>query len=128
MPKNLENDIFKLINASAEKRISESLSVLNDLLLQGEEIFAILSMLSKQIRTMAAVVELYQKGMDLKSSALKLKLHEFYAKNCLSYGRKIGMQGLIKGLNNCVTTENNVKSGKLDKKLAIEMLIINLFQ
>ncbi|MDF2532782.1 MAG: holA [Clostridia bacterium] len=127
MPKSLENDIFKLINSCADKRISESLSVLSDLLMQGEEIFAVLAMITKQIRTMAAVVELNQKGMDAKAAASKLKVHEFYAKNCLSYGRKIGMQGLIKGLNNCVSTEMSVKSGKMDKRLAIEMLIINMF-
>lgn len=127
MPKSLENDIFKLINSSADKRISESLSVLSDLLTQGEEVFAILAMITKQIRTMTAVVELNQKGMDARTAAAKLKIHEFYAKNCLNYGRKIGMQGLVKGLNNCVASEMNVKSGKMDKRLAIEMLIINMF-
>jgi DNA polymerase-3 subunit delta len=128
MPKSLENDIFKLINSSAEKRVSESLSVLSDLLMQGEEVFAILAMITKQIRTMTAVTELNQKGLDAKAAASKLKVHEFYAKNCLNHGKKIGMQGLIKGLNNCVSTESNVKSGKMDKRLAIEMLIINMFQ
>lgn len=128
MPKSLENDIFKLINSSADKRISESLSVLSDLLMQGEEVFAILAMITKQIRTMTAVVELSQKGLDAKAAASRLKVHEFYAKNCLNHGKKIGMQGLIKGLNNCVSTELNVKSGKMDKRLAIEMLIVNMFQ
>ena len=128
MPKSLENDIFKLINGSADKRVSESLSVLSDLLMQGEEIFAILAMITKQIRTMTALVELNQKGLDAKAAASRLKVHEFYAKNCLNYGRKIGMQGLIKGLNNCVSAELNVKSGKMDKRLAIEMLIVNMFQ
>lgn len=128
MPKSLENDIFKLINSCADKRISESLSVLSDLLVQGEEIFAILAMITKQMRTMTSVVELSHKGMDAKAAASRLKVHEFYAKNCLNYGRKIGMQGLIKGLNNCVSAELNVKSGKMDKRLAMEMLIINMFQ
>lgn len=128
MPKNLENDIFKLINSSAEKRISDSLSVLHDLLTQGEEIFAVLAMITKQIRTMTAVLELNQKGLDAKGAAAKLKVHEFYAKNCLNHGRKIGMKGLIKGLNNCVSAEMNVKSGKMEKRLAIEMLIINMFE
>lgn len=128
MPKSLENDIFKLINSSADKRVSESLSVLSDLLMQGEEVFAILAMITKQIRTMTAVVELNQKGLDAKAAASKLKVHEFYAKNCLNHGKKIGMQGLIKGLSNCVSTESNVKSGKMDKRLAIEILIINMFQ
>jgi DNA polymerase III subunit delta len=128
MPKSLENDIFKLINSSAEKRISESLSVLHDLLMQGEEIFAVLAMITKQIRTMTAVVELNQKGLDAKSAAARLKVHEFYAKNCLNHGRKIGMKGLIKGLNNCVLTEMSVKSGKMEKRLAIEMLIVNMFE
>ncbi|MDF2841027.1 MAG: polymerase delta subunit [Clostridia bacterium] len=128
MPKSLENDIFKLINSCAEKRISESLSVLHDLLIQGEEIFAVLAMITKQIRTMTAVLELSKKGLDAKSAAAKLKVHEFYAKNCLNHGRKIGMDGLVKGLNNCVAAEMSVKSGKMEKRLAIEMLIINLFE
>lgn len=127
MPKNLENDIFKLINSCADKRVADSLSLLNDLLVQGEEIFAILAMITKQIRTMIAVAELNQRGLDAKGAASRLKVHEFYAKNCMAYGRKIGMKGLIKGLNNSVEVENNVKSGRMDKRLAIEMLMMNMF-
>lgn len=128
MPRNLENDIFKLINSCADKRPAEGLSVLSDLLVQGEEIFAILSMITKQIRTMIAVLELNQKGLDPKSAAARIKIHEFYAKNCLSYGKKIGMKGLVNGLNNCISSEANVKTGRMDKRLAMEMLMINMFQ
>lgn len=128
MPRNLENDIFKLINSCADKKPTEGLSILHDMLMQGEEIFVILAMITKQIRTMLAVVELHQKGMDAKAASSKLKIHEFYAKNCLNYGKKIGMAGLIKGLNNSVSAEDSVKSGKLDKRLAMEMLMINMFQ
>lgn len=128
MPKNLESDIFKLINNSAEKKVSESLSILSDLLMQGEEIFGILAMITKQIRTMIGVVELNSKGLDAKGAASRLKVHEFYAKNCLNHGKKIGMKNLIQGINNCVSTEMSVKSGKMDKRLAMEMLIINMFE
>ncbi len=128
MPKNLESDIFKLINNSAEKKVSESLSILSDFLMQGEEIFGILAMITKQIRTMIAVLELNSKGLDAKGAASRLKVHEFYAKNCLNHGRKIGMKNLIQGINNCVSTEMSVKSGKMDKRLAMEMLIINMFE
>ena len=128
MPKNLESDIFKLINHSAEKKVSESLSILSDLLMQGEEIFGILAMITKQIRTMIAVLELNSKGLDAKGAASRLKVHEFYAKNCLNHGRKIGMQSLINGINHCVSAEMAVKSGKMDKRLAMEMLIINMFE
>jgi DNA polymerase-3 subunit delta len=128
MPKNLESDIFKLINHSADKKVSESLSILSDLLTGGEEIFGILAMLTKQIRTMIAVLELHSKGLDAKGAASRLKVHEFYAKSCLKHGKKIGMQSLIKGINQCVSAEMDVKSGKMDKRLAMEMLIINMFE
>lgn len=127
MPKNLENDIFKLINSCADKKVAESLSIFNDLLMQGEEIFAVLAMITKQVRTMIAVVELNQKGMDAKAASAKLKVHEFYAKNCLNYGKKIGMKGLVNALNNSVEVENNVKTGRMDKRLALEMLMMNMF-
>lgn len=127
MPKNLENDIFKLINSCADKKVAESLSIFNDLLMQGEEAFGILAMITKQVRTMIAVVELNQKGMDTKAAASRLKVHEFYAKNCLNYGRKIGMKGLVNALNNSVEVENSVKTGKMDKRLALEMFMMNMF-
>jgi len=128
MPKNLENDIFKLINSCADRKVADSLSILNDLLMRGEEIFAVLAMITKQIRTMIAVVESSKKGMDVRTAALKLKVHEFYAKNCLNYGKKIGMKGLVNALNNSVEVENSVKSGKMDKRLALEMLMMNMFE
>lgn len=128
MPKNLENDIFKLINSCADRKVADSLSILHDLLMRGEEIFAVLAMITKQIRTMIAVVESNQKGMDVKAAASKLKVHEFYAKNCFNYGKKIGMKGLVSALNNSVEVENSVKSGKLEKRLALEMLMMNMFE
>lgn len=128
MPRNLENDIFKLINSCADRKVANSLSILQDLLMRGEEIFAVLAMITKQIRTMIAVVELNQKGMDAKAASAKLKVHEFYAKNCLNYGKKIGIKGLISALNNSVEVENSVKSGKMDKRLALEMLMMNMFE
>ncbi|MFZ5352907.1 MAG: DNA polymerase III subunit delta [Bacillota bacterium] len=127
LPKNIEHDIFKLINACSERRVSDSLRVYNDLLLEDESSMGILAMLSRQIKNIIAVQELYLRGSDLKPIADRLKLHEFTVKLCLKYGEKISKSKLSAALNKCVEAEMKIKSGRMSERLAIEMLLVSLF-
>ncbi len=127
MPKNIENDIFKLINACSERRVSDSLRVYSDLLLEGESSLGILAMLSKQIKNIISVQELYYKGYESKAIADMQRLHEFTVKLCIKYCDKIKKNKLINAFSRCVGAEMSIKSGKMSDRLAIEMLLVTMF-
>jgi len=127
VPRNIENDIFKLINACSENNIDCSLRVYGDLLLDGESSFGILALLSKQIKSMLEVSELYGRKYDARSIAQKLKLHEYTVKLCIKYSSLIKRQALQSAFRKCLETEFSIKSGRMGERLAMEMLLVGLF-
>lgn len=128
VPRNIENDIFKLINACSEKDVDRSLRLYGDMLLEGENSFGILALLSKQIKNMLEVSELYGKKYDGRDISLKLKLHEYTVKLCIKYSSSIKRPVLQSAFRKCLNAELSIKSGKMGERLAMEMLLVGLFE
>lgn len=128
VPRNMENDIFKLINACSEKNADLSLRVYGDLLMEGENSFGILALLAKQIKNIILVSELYKKSYDGKSISEKLKIHEYTVKLCIKYSSSIKSEVLQAAFRKCIDTEFSIKSGRMGERLAMEMLFVTLFE
>ena len=128
MPRNIEHDIFKLINACSEKKISDSLRIYGDLLSEGEQSMGILAMVSKQIKNIISASELSKKGMDARTASQYLKIHEYTVKLCMKYSSVISSSKLLSAFNKCLEAEYNVKSGKMTERLAMELLFVGLFE
>lgn len=128
VPRNIENDIFKLINACAEKNVDRSLRVYGDLLLEGESSLGILALLTKQIKNIIGVSELHSKRYDGKSISEKLKIHEYTVKLCIKYSSSIKGRTLQSAFRKCIDTEFCIKSGRMGERLAMEMLLASLFE
>lgn len=128
VPRNLENDIFKLINACSEKNVDRSLRVYSDLLLEGESSLGILALLTKQIKNILGVSELYAKRYDGKAISEKLKIHEYTVKLCIKYSSMIKRQVLMSAFSKCIDTEYSIKSGRMGEKMAMELLLVTLFE
>ncbi len=128
MPRNPEHDIFKLINACSEKKVAESLRVYGDLLLEGESSLGILALISRQIKNMMMTASLHEQRMDARSIAGKLKLHEYTVKLCLKYSATISKPVLQSAFNKCLDAELGIKSGKMGDRLAMELLLVSLFE
>lgn len=128
VPRNIENDIFKLINACAEKNVDRSLRIYGDLLMEGESSFGILALLSKQIKNIIEVSEMHGKGYDGRRISEMLKIHEYTTKLCIKYSSSIKRQVLQSSFRKCLDTEFSIKSGRMGERLAMEMLLVGLFE
>lgn len=128
LPRNIENDIFKLINACSEKNVDRSLRIYGDLLLEGESSMGILALLTRQIKNMLGVSELHGKRYEAASIAQRLKLHEYTVKLCIKYSASIKRQVMQAAFRKCLDTELSIKSGRMGERLAMEMLLVNLFE
>lgn len=127
IPKSLENDIFKLINACSVKNSGETLRIYSDLLLANEMSFGILGMVSKQIKNILLTKELLGKYRDSKAIAGELRIHEFTVKQCIKYASQLDNDMLIRAFDRCLNAELSIKSGKMNDRLALELLFVNLF-
>jgi len=126
--KSLENDIFKLIDACWQKDISKSLKIYNDMLLSGENSFAILATLTKGIKNLIKIKELKNQGLGAKEISSKTGIHEYTVKLYMKHIDKMSFNALDKALERCISCERDIKSGRLYERLSFEMLFTFLFE
>jgi DNA polymerase III subunit delta len=123
VPRTLEHNIFKLTEKMAERKIDQALMVWQDLLFQKEEPIRILALMIRQIRLMLQVKALAKKGMPEKEMAGFLKVHPYPVKLALKNGAKFKEDQLRQFLISAIATDQDIKSGKADKELAVERLL-----
>lgn len=128
-PKSLENDIFKLIDFISQKNTSSAIAIFNDMLLSGEAVQLILYMISRQIKLLLVSKLLEEKGYGIKAIGQKINVyHNFIIQKLISQGKVFTEQELTVYLNKCMNVDKEIKTGKIDSKLGVEVLIVELSQ
>jgi DNA polymerase-3 subunit delta len=83
----------------------------------------ILFLISRQFNQILQVKELQAKGMDRNTIASKLKLQPFVVGRILPQARQFTREQLLSYVELCVDAEEAVKTGRLQDRLAVELLI-----
>lgn len=123
MTKPLENNIFELVDAVAEKNGDRSLKILNQMLDSGEAEGRIMYMIIRQFRILNLTKTMINKGYTAIAIAPKLKLPQFIVKKYVRQVRVFSEKDLLILLNKVLKAEKNIKTGKLPSKLAMEIFI-----
>lgn len=123
VPRTMEDNIFALINQIANRNIAQAFFILKDLYVQKEEPIKILMLIARQIRIIYHVKGLHTKGYSQKQMAQTLKIPPFAAKLAIGQGKKFSIQELEYLLTLCSQYDYEIKSGQIDKYLAIELLL-----
>ena len=118
------DDIFKLIDYIINNNKDKALETLNEMLKNGEEVIKIIIVLAGQIRLLYQVKTLYMKGFSEKSIAETLKVHPYRVKLAVQNSKKYSSESLINNLKALADIDYGIKSGKLNKDLALEMYIL----
>lgn len=128
-PKNLENDIFKLVDYISQKNTSMAMEMFNEMILSGEAAQLIMHMIVRQMRLLLTSKLLKEKGYDTKSIGQKINVyHSFIIQKLINQGRSFKEEELITSLKKCRDTDRDIKTGKIDGKLGMEILIVELSQ
>lgn len=123
LPRRLENDIFKLVDAIGQKDKKNALKFLNDMLREGENGLRILSMIARQFRILIQCKELKERGYTLNEIASKLNFMPFIVNKGISQARYFDQGILRQAMYSILDMDSKIKTGKIDEKLALEMLI-----
>ena len=126
MSRTLENNIFKLLDNIAQKNTDDSLRLLNEMYLAGEPILRILYMIIRQIRFMLMYKLSKKMGYDNKKTLEKLNIKEREFENIRKKSENFSEEQLKKALNFCADGDRNIKTGIMEEKLALEMLVVQL--
>lgn len=124
--KNIDTDIFQFIDYIINKNKAKALEIYYELLKINEEPIKIIVMIANQIRIMYQTKELYKRGYTEKDIASNLDIHPYRIKLALEKSREYESSKLLNYLNELADLDINIKSGLIDKKLGLELFILQL--
>ena len=122
--KTVEIDIFKLIDDIVKRNKEEGIEIYHEMLKINEEPLKIVIMLANQFRIMYQSKELMLKGYTEKDIASLLKIHPYRVKLALQNSRNYSSKTLLKYLNELADIDIGIKTGKINKDLALELFIL----
>ena len=116
--------IFDMIDALGYKNQKKALDIYYDLIATKEPPMRILFMLTRQFNIMIQVKELKNNGMSQKDIASKLSMQPFIVGKAMKQSDNFEEKALRKALKDAVGTEWDIKSGNMDEKIGVEMLLV----
>lgn len=125
--RTLEQNIFDLIDHVIHKRSKNALQIFYDLLKNNEEPIKILSLLVNQFRLILQVKELSTVGYGQQQIASTVKVHPFRVKLALQQARLFRTEELAMILMELAEADYEMKTGKKDKQLLLELFLLKLF-
>lgn len=123
--KKIDIDIFKLIDNIVKNDKNKALETYYEMLKINEEPLKIIIMLANQFRIMYQSKTLIRKGLTEKDIASTLKIHPYRVKLALQNSRNYNPKLLLKFINELAQMDINIKTGKTNKNLALELFILN---
>ena len=119
-----EDEIFKMINAISARDQKTALAYYFQLLSLNTDPSRILALLTREYNLLWQVKELKEQGFDRDSIASQLKLRPYFMRQYLQNASAYTREELIAILESCARAEEKFKTGKMDRQLAVELLII----
>ena len=117
------NKVFDMVNAIVTGKTRQAMDLYEDLLTLKEPPMRILFLIARQFNQILQVKELMEKGMDKSSIASKLKIQPFVAGKIMPQSRSFTKEQILSYVELCVDMEEAVKTGRMQDRLAVELLI-----
>ena len=122
--KNVENRVFDMLNDVIAKRSEAAFEKLNALKTLNEEPIKIISIIFKKFSTYKKLYSL--RGRPIKEICRLCGLYEKYAKNDINTLSTLSESKVDDIMNTCMETDFGIKSGKIDKWLAVDIVMAKI--
>jgi len=118
-----ENRIFDMIHAISVKNQQKALGLYYDLIKLREPPMRILFLIARQFNLLLQMKELSLKGYGSNIIAERTGIKEFIVKKNIALCRNFDIDELEKAVADCVNSEEAVKTGRLNDRLSVELII-----
>ncbi|MDP4089522.1 MAG: DNA polymerase III subunit delta [Bacillota bacterium] len=125
LPQISDDDIFDLVDFLSQKVPEKALDILNELLFRGENVTAILFMVVRQFKLLYNIKIGIEEGKNKDILTRELRLHPYVCEKLMGQSRKFSLNQIKSCMRLCMETEKALKSSQGDKKIEMEMLLIN---
>lgn len=119
----LTDKIFEMVSAISSRKIQRAMELYEDLLLLREPPMRLLFLIARQFNQLLMIKDMAGKGVAKAEMASGLKLPPFVVGKLLTQSRAFTREQLLSYLELCVEAEESVKQGRLQDRLAVEILI-----
>lgn len=119
-----DKNIFLLIDKIIEKDLSQSISLYHEFLNKNEEPIKIIAMLANKYRLLYQCQILYQEGKNKYQISEILGVHSYPVSLAINLLYKYDAQELKQILKSLYQLDLDIKTGKINDSLALELFII----
>ncbi len=124
--RTIETEVFNFIEQLAEKNYRLALQMLKDLELNKEEPIKILALIARQIQIIWQVKMFKKIGHTEAQIAKQLNLHPFAVKIAAKQSNNFSKAQLETIINWLAEFDYQMKTGQIDKNLALELLLFKI--
>lgn len=122
----IETDIFKTIDAIAEKNKKQALNLLHKHLEKGDSPLYLLSMINYQFRNLLIVKDFIEKYKPYDVILKKSGLHPFVVRKTYYQSQKFTFQELKKIFQKIFKADLDIKTGRIQPETALDLLIAEI--
>ncbi len=119
-------DIYEMIYAIGERDKTRSLKILNKLFQKGEEPVSLLWKITFRFRKFLQARDLLEQKVSYKDITDRLGIKTFLDKNFIKQTRNFSKGELIGGFQNIFEADRDIKTGRKNSHLVMELLILRL--
>ncbi len=124
--KTAEISIFDLVDSVGERNYKKAIRMAREMIVAGEAAARILFMIARQFRLIIRAKVYQQMGYAEKQITGQLQVHPFAAQKCIKQARNFSLPELKMALEKVLSADSDIKSGRQEPNLALELLIIAL--
>lgn len=124
--RSIKSRIFDLTDAVAERDGQKALKLLNDMIELKEPIPRIFYMIIRQLRLLLQMKLMREEGISESEAASKLSLLPFAARKISAQLKTFSTDKLAAALEECLNLDTDIKTGKMNDRMAAELLIAKL--
>ena len=122
----IEADIFKTIDAIAQKNKKQALSLIRKHLEKGDSPLYLLSMINFQFRNLLIIKDLIEKNRPYYAILKTTKLHPFVVKKSYQQASKFTLLELKKIYQKIFQVDLSIKTGKVEPTTALDLLLTEI--
>lgn len=122
----IQTNIFKTIDAIGQQNKKSTLSFIQEHLNQGENEIYLLTMITYQFRNLIMVKDLLSRGLSFSALTKKMGLHPFVLQKSYQQAQNFTLEQLKKIYQNLLDTEIAIKTGKIEPRTALEILVMQI--
>lgn len=122
----IDNNIFKTIDALGQQNKKLAIALIQKHLNQGDSEIYLLTMIVHQFRNLIRIKDPALKNLPSNALIKKTGIHPFVLQKSYYQAKNFTLEQLKKIYQNLLNTEIAIKTGKIDPRTALEMMIMEI--